>query len=415
MAYHCFQRDAVRFRQDGMQPHRAKKEVETMTSAPILMFSSTMSADMRHVITHEVHDPFLYIEVDGKRYTAIKSLEAARMRDVDNMTVFPLEELGFDDLRASGQGPDLAELNCLVEACKRTGVTSASVPSTFPLGVADHLRAAGIELTVDNDLFEMRRRVKSPAELAGMRRAQIAAEAGVAHVATQMEAATVGADGGLLIDGEPLTCEDLKTGIRAAFLRNGCEDAGLIVAHGEQTCIGHHAGSGQIFEGEPVTVDICPRDTASGGNSDMTRTFVKGEVNEELATYWRIVKEAFDNTLAAIRPGLPVAELHRISCEPISNAGFPTQLTKKPGEVLTEGYFHSLGHGIGLEVHEAPGLGQNDAVLVAGDVIAIEPGCYRQGFGGVRLEDIVLVTEDGAELITDYPYELTPVAISRGV
>ncbi|MEL0625783.1 Xaa-Pro peptidase family protein [Salinibacterium amurskyense] len=386
-----------------------------MTSAPILMFSSTMSADMRHVITHEVHDPFLYIEADGKRYTAIKSLEAARMRDVDNMTVFPLEELGFDDFRASGQSPDLAELNCLVEACVRTGVKSASVPSTFPLGVADHLREAGIELNVDNDLFEMRRRVKSPAELAGMRRAQIAAEAGVAHVATQMEAATVGADGGLLIDGKPLTCEDLKTGIRAAFLRNGCEDAGLIVAHGEQTCIGHHAGSGQIFEGEPVTVDICPRDTESGGNSDMTRTFVKGEINEELETYWRIVKEAFDNTLAAIRPGLPVAELHRISCEPISNAGYPTQLTKKPGEVLNEGYFHSLGHGIGLEVHEAPGLGQNDAVLVAGDVIAIEPGCYRQGFGGVRLEDIVLVTEDGAERITDYPYELTPVAISRGV
>jgi Xaa-Pro aminopeptidase len=374
-----------------------------------------MSADMRHVITHEVHDPFLYIEVDGKRYAAIKSLEVARMSEVDNMTVFPLEALYFDDFRAAGQSPELAELNTLVEACRRTGVSSAIVPSTFPLGVADHLRANGIELTVDNSVFEMRRRVKSPAELAGMRRAQIAAEAGVAHVATQMEAAEIGADGGLLIDGKPLTCENLKTGIRVAFLRNGCEDAGLIVAHGEQTCIGHHAGSGQIFEGEPVTVDICPRDTESGGNSDMTRTFVKGEVNEELATYWRIVKEAFDNTLAAIRPGLPVAELHRISCEPISNAGYPTQLTKKLGEVLTEGYFHSLGHGIGLEVHEAPGLGQNDAVLVAGDVIAIEPGCYRQGFGGVRLEDIVLVTETGAELITDYPYELTPVAISRGV
>ncbi|WP_162238256.1 Xaa-Pro peptidase family protein [Agromyces sp. Leaf222] len=384
------------------------------TTTPILMYSNTMAADMRHVITNEVHDPFLYAEVDGRQYTAIKSLEVARMQAIDGMTVFPLETLGYDAFRAEGQDPDTAELNSLVEACRRIDIAEAIVPPSFPLEVADHLRANGIVLRVDRDEFVARRRVKNPAELAGIRRAQIAAEAGVASVAAALERATIAADGGLLLDGEPLTCENLKLGIRAAFLKNGCDDAGLIVAHGEQTCIGHHAGSGQIFEGEPVTVDICPRDVESGGNSDMTRTFVKGEVNDELAMYFRIVKESFDRTLEAIRPGLPVAELHRISCEPMIEAGQPTQLTKAPGEVLIEGYFHSLGHGIGLEVHEAPGLGQNDAVLVAGDVIAIEPGCYRQGFGGVRLEDIVLVTETGYELITDYPYDLTPVAISRG-
>jgi Xaa-Pro aminopeptidase len=381
----------------------------------ILMYSSTESADMRHVIPHDVHDAFLYAEVGDAKFTAIKSLEAARMQGVPGMTVFPLETLGFDGFRAEGQSPAIAELNSLVAACVRIGITAASVPPTFPLEVADHLRANGIVLDVDREEFVLRRRVKTPTELAGIRRAQVAAEAGVATVAAALERATIGADGGLLLDGEPLTCENLKIDIRAAFLRNGCDDAGLIVAHGEQTCIGHHAGSGQIFEGEPITVDICPRDQESGGNSDMTRTFVKGEVDEELAFYYRIVKESFDNTLAAIRPGLPVAELHRISCEPIIAAGQPTQLNKAPGEVLTEGYFHSLGHGIGLEVHEDPSLNQNDAVLIAGDVIAIEPGCYRQGFGGVRLEDIVLVTETGYELITDYPYELTPVAISRGV
>jgi Xaa-Pro aminopeptidase len=386
-----------------------------MSSPAILMYSSTLSADMRHVIPHDVHDPFFYAELDGRTYTAIKSLEAARMSEVPGMTVFPLETLGYDDFRARGESPDDAELSTLLVACEKIGLTRAIVPPTFPVEVADFLRAGGIELTVGRDEFVLRRRVKTPTELAGIRRAQVAAEAGVAHVAASMERAAVGPDGGLLLDGEPLTCEGLKIGIRAAFLRNGCDDAGLIVAHGEQTCIGHHAGSGQIFEGEPVTVDICPRDVESGGNSDMTRTFVKGPINEELAMYYRIVKESFDRTLAAIRPGLPVADLHRISCEPMIEAGQPTQLTKAPGEVLTEGYFHSLGHGIGLEVHEAPGLGQNDAVLMAGDVIAIEPGCYRQGFGGVRLEDIVLVTDTGYERITDYPYEMTPVAISRGL
>lgn len=385
-----------------------------MKPTAILMYSSTESADMRHVIPHQVHDPFLYAEVDGHKYTAIKSLEAARMTEVPGMSVFPLETLGYDDFRAQGQSPDDAELSCLVTACAIIGITSAIVPPTFPIEVADFLRASGVTLEVGRDEFVLRRRVKSAVELAGIRRAQVAAEAGVATVAAAMERATIDTDGGLLLDGQPLTCENLKLDIRAAFLRNGCDDAGIIVAHGAQTCIGHHAGSGQIFEGEPVTVDICPRDVESGGNSDMTRTFVKGEVNEELALYYRIVKESYDRTLAAIHPGLPVAELHRISCEPMIEAGQPTQLTKAPGEVLIEGYFHSLGHGIGLEVHEAPSLNQNDAVLMAGDVIAIEPGCYRQGFGGVRLEDIVLVTETGHELLTDYPYEMTPVAISRG-
>ncbi|WHE34850.1 Xaa-Pro peptidase family protein [Microbacterium sp. BDGP8] len=385
-----------------------------MVDDAILIYASTLAADMRHVIPHDVHDPFLYIEVDGAPHVAIKSLEAARMRDVPGMTVFPLDELGFDDFRAAGQDPDLAELSTLVAACRRLGVTHAAVPPTFPLEVADHLRANGVEVRVDRDLFVQRRRVKTPHELAGIRRAQVAAEAGVSLVADAMHRATVDADGGLLLDGTPLTCEDLKDRIRSVFLRNGCEDAGMIVAHGAQTCIGHHAGSGQIFEGEPVTVDICPRDIASGGNSDMTRTFVTGDIDDELAFYYDIVKKSFDATLAAIRPGLPVAELHRISCEPIEAAGQPTQLTKKPGEVLDEGYFHSLGHGVGLEVHEPPSLNQNDAVLVAGDVIAIEPGCYRQGFGGVRLEDIVLVTEDGYELISDYPYDLVPVSLPRG-
>ncbi|WP_405375527.1 MULTISPECIES: M24 family metallopeptidase [unclassified Microbacterium] len=383
-------------------------------SDAVMIFASTEAADMRHVIPHDVHDPFLYMEVDGAAHTAIKSLEAARMREVDGMTVHPLDELGFDDFRAAGEDPDTAELSTLVELCRRLGVTRGLVPPTFPLEVADHLRAAGLDIAVDRRLFVDRRRVKTPHELAGIRRAQIAAEAGVSLVADAIDRADVADDGGLMLDGVPLTCEDLKDRIRAVYLRNGCEDAGMIVAHGAQTCIGHHAGSGQIYAGEPVTVDICPRDIASGGNSDMTRTFVKGEIDEELAFYYRIVKESFDATLAAIRPGLPVAELHRISCAPIEAAGQPTQLTKKPGEVLDEGYFHSLGHGVGLEVHEPPSLNQNDAVLVVGDVIAIEPGCYRQGFGGVRLEDIVLVTEDGYELISDYPYELTPVSLPRG-
>jgi Xaa-Pro aminopeptidase len=169
-------------------------------------------------------------------------------------------------------------------------------------------------------------------------------------------------------------------------------------------------GSGAILAGEPITVDLWPKDEETGCFTDMTRTYVVGEPSEELLTYHRLSKEALDRSLATIRPGAKVADVHGAACDVFEAAGYPTQRTKKPGEVLLDGFFHSLGHGVGLEVHEAPGLGQSDEVLVEGDVIAVEPGCYRQGFGGARLEDLVLVTATGAEVFTNYSYDLIPSA-----
>jgi len=182
----------------------------------------------------------------------------------------------------------------------------------------------------------------------------------------------------------------------------------VIVSHGEQTAVGHEPGSGPISEGEAVIADLYPQDPVSGCYADMTRTFCLGEPPEELVRYHALVKEALDQAVDAIRPGITGKELHRMTCELFQEHGFPTQLTKDPGKPLEDGFFHSLGHGVGLEVHEQPGLGRMGEELVAGDVLAIEPGLYRKGFGGCRLEDLVLVTDDGTEILTDFPYELTP-------
>jgi Xaa-Pro aminopeptidase len=140
----------------------------------------------------------------------------------------------------------------------------------------------------------------------------------------------------------------------------------------------------------------------------MTRTFVVGPVPEELRRYHELVREALDRALAAIRPGVTGDELHRLVCSFFEQNGQPTLLSKEPGTVLADGFFHSLGHGVGLEVHEAPGLGRSGPALVVGDVLAVEPGLYRSGYGGCRLEDLVLVTADGCENLTDLPYDLEP-------
>jgi Xaa-Pro aminopeptidase len=205
--------------------------------------------------------------------------------------------------------------------------------------------------------------------------------------------------------------EDVRTAMQAACAERGCDlPDDVIVAHGAQSAIGHASAHGEIARGEPVVVDIWPRDRATRCWSDMTRTFVAGggEPDAELAEYWRLCRESLDAVMPLIRPGVNGRDLFVASAEPFHAAGRPTQLHKPPGETLAEGYFHALGHGVGLELHERPYLGRQGDDLVAGDVIAVEPGCYRVGYGGCRLEDLVLVTDAGCEVLTDFPYDLSP-------
>ena len=141
----------------------------------------------------------------------------------------------------------------------------------------------------------------------------------------------------------------------------------------------------------------------------MTRTFVVGEAPAELAEWHRLCREALDRAVESCRPGIAARELYDETCDVFEAAGHPTQRTKRDGEVLQEGFFHSLGHAVGLDVHEQPTLGMpGREVLRAGEVFAIEPGLYRPGFGGCRLEDLVVLTETGAERLTRFPYDLTP-------
>jgi Xaa-Pro aminopeptidase len=366
------------------------------------------SPELRHEVPLMLPDPILYLERDGTRAVVVPSLELPRVEAAGlDLEVRTPEAFGIDELLAEGMSRDEAALAVHVRACREFGLTAARVPPSFPLELADRLRAEGIDVRADRGLFAARRRVKNEQELAGIRRAQGAATAGIARVAELLRRAER-SEGGLVLDGEPLTSERLRTEAEAVIAERGAAADDLIVSHGPQSAVGHELGSGQLQAGEPIVLDFFPRDRESACFGDMTRTFVVGEAPEELRRYHAHCREALDLALAAIRPGVTGKELHRLVCERFHEHGYPTQLSKSPGEVLEDGFFHSLGHGVGLEVHEEPGLGRGGVELVAGDVVAVEPGLYRQGFGGCRLEDLVLVTEDGYESLTDYPYDLEP-------
>jgi Xaa-Pro aminopeptidase len=369
---------------------------------------SIRSPELRHEVPVPIPDPFLYAERDGRRTVILHSLEIARVReDAPQLEIIPLERLGTDQLFAQGKQAWEIELEVALRGCRELGIDRATVPPTFPVAHADHLRASGIDVVVDRDLFENRRRSKNATELAGIRRAQRACEAGLDAARELMRRAQPNG-AGLEVDGEPLTCERIKRVIEDVFADHDVEGSDMIVSHGAQTAVGHNSGSGQIAPNEPVVFDLFPKDRVTGCYSDMTRTYVIGEPTDEVKEWHTLVKQALESSTAGVKPGVNGRRLFEEVCDQFQQAGYKTQLSKEPGEVLEDGFFHSLGHGVGLEVHELPYMGRTGHDLVPGDVITIEPGLYRSGYGGVRLEDIVVVTDDGHEVITDYPYDLRP-------
>ncbi|HEY6606263.1 MAG TPA: Xaa-Pro peptidase family protein [Gaiellaceae bacterium] len=375
----------------------------------VLIHGDTVrSPELRHEVPVVIPDAFLYAEKDGRRTVVLHSLEIPRVREeAPELEIVPLEQLGADELYSQGNQGWEIELELALRACRELGITQAIVPAGFPLGHADHLRANGVEIGVDRDFFNDRRRSKNETELRGIRNAQRACEAALDASRELLRRASANG-GGLEVDGEPLTSERLKRVIEEVFADHGVEGSDMIVAHGPQAAVGHNMGSGQIAPGEPIVFDLFPKDKATGCYADMTRTYVVGEPPEELQRWYDLVKQALEVSTAGVKPGVNGRSLYEQVCTIFQNAGYKTQLNKEPGEVLEDGFFHGLGHGVGLEVHELPNMGRVGHDLVPGDVITIEPGLYRSGYGGLRLEDLVLVTKDGYEVITDYPYELTP-------
>jgi Xaa-Pro aminopeptidase len=218
-----------------------------------------------------------------------------------------------------------------------------------------------------------------------------------------IQEASVDADGQLVYQGEPLTSERVKQAIEITLLEHGCGLDETIVACGQQAADPHNRGSGPLQANEPIIVDIFPRDKSTGYHSDMTRTFCKGEPSETLREWYDLTEEALAAALAAVAPDNTGGDVHAAACEVYEDAGLPTFRSDPATEV---GFIHSTGHGVGLDVHERPRLSTDGGDLVPGQVITVEPGLYDPKVGGVRIEDIVIVTEDGYENITEYPIEL---------
>jgi Xaa-Pro aminopeptidase len=354
-------------------------------------------------------DDVICLRVAGKTYLAVSSLEYGRaQKAAPTDELLSYEEMEISKLSREMKSGAKGYAQAIRNLLEKLGAADAplSVPPTLAVVYADALRDRGLALTPDRKLFEALRRAKTSEEVAHVERAQRAVEEACEHALGILREAEVGGDGTLLWQGETLTSETLRSEINVELLRRNCLGDGTIAAGGSQAADPHERGSGPLRAGEAIILDIFPKDLSTRYYADMTRTFVKGEPNEELRRMYDAVLESQEAALAMIGPGVNGRDVHRKVADVLHEAGYKTNVhDQKPGEPLTEGFFHGTGHGVGLEIHEAPRLAPVDEDLIPGDIVSVEPGLYYPEVGGVRIEDLVVVTEDGCRNLTRFPKE----------
>ncbi|WP_372912121.1 M24 family metallopeptidase [Salinigranum sp.] len=332
----------------------------------------------------------------------VSSLEYGRATKVDGVaSVARLVDYDHRD-NVTDHGPVAGRARTVATFLADHAVGSVAVPADFPLGVGDALRETGVDVTADRtDVVTGIRATKSDEEVEHVRDAQRANEAAMAAAEDLLREATV--EGGVLHhEGAVLTSERVKEEIEVTLLRHGCGLDETIVACGADAADPHDRGSGPLRADEAIIVDIFPRSKETKYHADMTRTFVKGDPSAELRRRFDVTDEAREAALAALGPGVTGADVHDAVCDVYEDAGYPTLRSDPETEV---GFIHSTGHGVGLDVHERPRVSPDGEELRPGHVVTIEPGLYDPAVGGVRIEDLVVVTESGYENLTDYPVE----------
>jgi len=363
-----------------------------LKTADLIVAAGERSADLRYATGFSTSDAYIYIGLPERRMMIVSKLEFDRARKERKTGVEVRLDGDFTDV----ERPTLARI--AIGAAQKLGIAAFRVPADFPLGIADQLRAAGVTVTPEAGIFFPEREFKTPDEVALVTDALRLAESAVEHAREIIGACSVGHDGTLVLDGEVFTSERLRREIDLVLAAGGAMPTGTIAAAGVHAACPHDRGAGPIHAGEPIVMDVFPRMLATGYWGDLTRTVVKGKAPEIVKRAFAAVVRARDEAEAALRPGVIPADIHRAAEATLTAAGFPTG----EGEDKSQhGFFHGLGHGVGLEIHEKPSLNtRGDKPLKGGEIITVEPGLYYPEWGGIRMEDMVYITSSGAERLT---------------
>jgi len=360
-----------------------------------------------HCVPFAVGDPVVFLEIvtdrGGKSTTCIVrdvELDRALKTVKADRIVVPADFTPDGGLSADRE---IATAQAAAECLRQAGVDSVTADRSLPFSFAHVLREAGIEVNCDLYLGVRERRQKSAAEVEMLRQAQSVTEDAV-RLACELIARSDVGDGGVLVhEGEALTSERVHAAVNVFLMEQGFSGPEFIVAGGPQGASCHHHGSGELRTGQPVIVDIYPTSQKTHYCGDCTRTVVHGEIPPEVQEMHAAVCAAKEAGCGAIRPGVTGSEVHAATTEVLISRGFSTGFPPEGASLSFCTMHHGTGHGIGLDVHEPPLLDASGIELLKGDALTVEPGLYRKDLGGVRVEDMVVVTVDGIENLNRLP------------
>jgi Xaa-Pro aminopeptidase len=358
--------------------------------AKLIVACSERDADMLYATRFFAPDDFVFIQKNGRKIILLNDLEIDRgRREARVHRVVAMSEI----LKRTGKNAPFASV--VAQFLKDEKVRAAEVPANFPIGLARKLKS--VQLTPAEGCIWKRRERKTPAEVQLISRALRITESGMARAMEVLRAAKIRTGGRLFWSGRALTSDCLRAEIDSAVLRAGGTPANTIVAGGKQACDPHERGSGPLRAHSLIIIDVFPRDATSGYFGDMTRTVVRGRASDAQRRLWETVRKGQERALRAMRPGASGRVIHEAVKAFFTQRGYPTEIRKG----RWTGFFHGTGHGLGLEIHEAPRFAQ--ARFKPGHVMTVEPGLYYAGLGGVRIEDVAVITRDGVRLLSHFP------------
>lgn len=365
-----------------------------------LVDADSEDADQYYLSGFDAPDPFVTLYDGAVHLLFPRSLEYGRATKEARAATVAKGETYDHQANIDEYGPYEGGHRTVAAFLEDHDVSSVATPPRFPLLTADGLRDLDVAVQPDTDgIITEIRATKTETEIDHIRTAQQANEQAMARAEELIANAGIDTEGRLQSDGDVLTSERVTRAIEETLLHHGCALDETIVACGQDAADPHDRGSGPLLAGEPIIVDIFPQDKRTNYHADMTRTFARGEPSETITEWYDLTKEAKEAALDEIEPGVTGAAVHDAACDVYEDAGLPTLRADPSAET---GFIHSTGHGVGLDVHELPRIAPGGDDLQPGHIITIEPGLYDPDVGGVRIEDLVVVTESGYENLTAY-------------
>ena len=376
----------------------------TETARPVLLFGETYHhPNIFYRSGFLAPDPVVLVDENGHTTLWTSKLEEGRARKEARVdAVRCSEELGLSEmLKTAGSEQDAWSV-LLQAVCQEHGLNAVDVDSDFPVLYADHLRHADVDVAPRTDLYRRERRIKTAQELAWIEQTENAGMEALQRAIDVIAAADI-KDGILYRDGRPLSGEDLVYTVESRLLELGCTTTDSICAGGPDNADPHRDTSEVLRVGLPIVLDIFPFHKATRYWGDMTRTVVRGTPPPEVQRMWDAVREAQQVGVDMVKPGVNGRDVHYAICDVFARYGYGS-LPKPYRDIQSDARFiHGTGHGLGLEIHEFPRISDVDIILEVGDVVTVEPGLYDPRLGGIRIEDLVVVTEDGCRNLTPLP------------